>query len=209
MSVSLYLVVYLRKNPLQRKYLFAKKFFPFDVIPQAFYSFPCNPLFIKRLVLKNIWSSRKQFWKCSLFVIISGLVVISKREMDGGRYTQKQGMDCGFPVDVYVYLPHKCKHIMQDYWDSCVVTGYYTTSGRNWNRTTIITSIQICKIPRGNLIPFIQINCCKSENFGTSLDLYKYLSEWNSVASTNRALKLIRLFHVLFIYNCNGLKGMK
>ena len=143
-------MVYLRKNPLQRKYLFAKKFFPFDVIPQAFYSFPCNPLFVSRLVLKSIWLSRKQSWKCSLFVIISGLVVISKREMDGGRYTQKQGMDCGFPVDVYVYLPHKCKHIMQDYWDSCVVTGYYyTTSGRNWNGTTIVTSIQICKIPRG------------------------------------------------------------
>ena len=73
MSVSLYLVVYLRKNPLQRKYLFAKKFFPFDVIPQAFYSFPCNPLFVSRLVLKSIWLSRKQSWKCSLFVIISGL----------------------------------------------------------------------------------------------------------------------------------------
>ena len=52
---------------------------------------------------------------------------------------------------MFIYLPHKCKHIMQDYWDSCGVTcnlllSIYTTSGRNWNETTI-TSIQICKIP--------------------------------------------------------------
>ena len=185
MSVSQYLVVYLRKNPLQRKYLFAKKFFPFDVIPQAFYSHPCNPLFIK-----SIWSSRKQSWKCSLFVIISGLLVISKREMDGGRNTQKQGMDCGFPVDVYVYLPHKCKHIMQDYRDSCVVTAYYVLhdvrSKLKWNNHHNINSdLQNSK---GNLIPFIQINCWKSENFGTSLDLYNYFHDPNRRQGSKRAL---------------------